>query len=48
MSSWLFVPELTLSLLAVSKPGSKLPAGVEFWSKKNDSLYGAFFPALQF
>ena len=34
MSSWLFAPELILSLLAVSKPGIKLPVGLEFWSAK--------------
>lgn len=34
MSSWLLAPELILSLLAVSKPGSKLPVGLEFWSAK--------------
>jgi hypothetical protein len=34
MSSWLFAPELILSLLAASNPGIKLPVGLEFWSAK--------------
>lgn len=34
MSSWLFAPELTLSLLVVSKPVTKLAIDVGFWNKK--------------